>query len=198
MRRLTAFLVALALVAAPFASTVTAQPVLYGPGGLVNSSGASATVTNSTTATSLYSYTIPAGMLQGNFAPIHVKLNGSLTTNPYSVGTANLGCNFGGSTASLTLLNAVTFDAGLSAEAFSVDLWLSGYTSAQTGGVTTFLTGQAKYQSSTAATVKEYSDTVQGTTSVGSSQAIACTFQWASASATNSLLIYNGKTVAGD
>jgi hypothetical protein len=197
MRRTLALALALALWAAPFA--VHAQPVLYGPGGLVNSSGASVSVTNTATATSIYSYSVPGGMVQGNFAPLHLRLVGVVSTNPSSGGVGNfdVGCNFGGSTASIALVNAGTLDNGLSSAPIMIDLFLTGYTAVQANGVKESLQGVLNYQSGTATQPKQYSAQVQGTTAL-STQTLTCIWKWASAATTNSLIIYNGRLSAGD
>lgn len=199
MRRLIALGIALALLAAPLVSHAPAQPVLLGPGGLVNSSGASVSVTNTTTATSLYSYTIPASLTQGNFSPLHLKLVGTVTTNVSAggVGTLNVGCNYGGSTASISLVNAVSLTAGQVAQPWTIDLWLSGYTDLQSNGIKEYLQGRMGLVQA-AATETVYSVGVAGTTAVSSPQTITCVAQWASASATNSLVVQNGKLVVGD
>lgn len=193
MRRTLALALALALWAAPFVSLSHAQPVLVGPGGLINSSGASVTITNSTTATSIYSYTVPGGLVQGNFNPLHLKLIGLVTTNPSSggVGNINVGCNFGGTTASVALVNAAALDANMTSTPIEIDVWLSGYTAAQSNGIKEYLQARMNYQSATAQTPKQFAAGVAGTTAL-SAQTITCVWQWASAATTNSLIIHNG------
>jgi len=203
MRRLFALGCALALVAAlviPAPQPADAQAVLTGPGGLINSSGASVTVTNTTTATSLYSYQVPAGLTQGNFGPLHLKLLGRVTTNVASggVGNINVGCNYGGSTASIALVNALALDANMTNTPVTLDLWLTGYTAAQANGITASLQGRFAYQSATAQTEKQMAAQVDGTTALSTPQTITCVWQWASAAATNSLVITNGHLVIGE
>src|ERR1700687_2849911 len=145
MRRFCTLAFAVALVAA-LVAPVAAQPVLLGPGGLVNTTSASVAVTNTTTATSIYSYTIPARMLQGAYDPLHLRLVGRLTTNASAggVGTVNLGCNYGGATASIALSNALAPTANLTAQPIQIDLWLSGY-SARVAGINGWLQGRMEY-----------------------------------------------------
>lgn len=201
MRRFCTFAFAVALVAA-LVSPVVAQPVLMGPGGLVNVTTASVAVTNTTTATSIYSFVVPAGMAQGAYAPLHLKLVGRLTTNAPAggVGTVNLGCNYGGTSASIALSNALAPSVNLTAMPIQIDLWLSGY-STRTAGINGWLQGRLEYATvaATAATAPVVlAAGVDSTTSPGTSNTLTCIWQWASASATNSLVITNGKLVAGD
>lgn len=199
MRRLIALGIALALLAAPLVSIAPAQPVLLGPGGLVNSSGASVNLTNSTTATTIYSYSVPASLTQGNFSPLHLKLVGTISTNPSSggVGNMNIGCNYGGSTATISLVNAVAWTPNISSAPFVLDLYLSGYTASQSNGIKEYLHGRFGIVQA-AGTETVHSAAVDGTTAVTSAQTLICTAQWASASTTNSLIIRNGKLVVGN
>lgn len=201
MRRLLAVGCTLALLAA-LVAPVFAQSVLLGPGGLVNTTTASVAVTNTTTATSIYSYTIPAGLTQGAFAPLHVALVGRLTTNVATggVGNVNVGCNYGGTTASIALVNAVAFTANLTNMPIKLDLWLSGYSTASTA-INGWLQGRLELAlvSGTATTAPTIiGAAVDSTTNPGTVNTITCIWQWASAATTNSLVITNGKLVVGD
>src|SRR5262249_50747455 len=98
---------ALVLIVALAGLVALAAPVaaqLVGPGGLLNQTSASVAITNSSTATSLYSFQIPAGLTQLSGPPLHLKLLGTLSTSIFP-GAVNLGCNWGGSTASIALVN---------------------------------------------------------------------------------------------
>lgn len=194
MRRLALFtLLILAVAAIP----AYAQPGLIGPGGLVVSNGASVSISNSSTATTIFTWTIPAGMAQKNYAPLHLKALGYITTNPYSVDTVNVGCNYGGSTATISLVNGVTPTAALSAVPVTLDVWLHGYALTQSNGITGAIYGRFGVMQS-AGTETVYTAMANGTTPQGTSNALTCTWKWASASATNSVVFTNGHLVQGE
>ena len=119
MRRLIALALLLSLA---LAVPATAQMNLNKwPSGILDRTTAAVTIANSATATTMYSYYVPAnisqnlrGTIPGGGA-LHLTLVGLLTTNAYSVGNTNIGCNFGGTTATISLVNASAFTAGLSA-----------------------------------------------------------------------------------
>ena len=198
MRRFGTLVLALCCVLA-LASPVLAQPQILGPGGLYNSTGASVTVVNTTTATPIYSYVIPAGLTQGNFTPLHVRLFGTLTTNApgSSVGTVNVGCNYGGTSATISLVNAVTFTANVTNAPITVDLYLTGYSATQSNTITVALNGRFGVVQA-AGTESVYSAHVDGTTSVGAPQTLQCNWLWASASTTNSVSFRNGSLILGN
>lgn len=198
MRRFGMLFLALSVTLA-LASPALAQPNILGPGGLYASTGASVTVTNSTTATNIYQFAVPASLFQGNFAPLHVQLLGTLTTNApaSSVGTANLGCNFGGTTATVTLINAVSLTANQTTSPVRLDLRLTGYSATQSNGITVNLQGRIGIVQA-AGTETVYAAQVDGTTALNAAQTITCTWLWASASATNSLVIKNGSLILGN
>lgn len=198
MRRPGILVLALGCLLA-LASPVLAQPQLLGPGGLYSSTGASVTATNVNTAVQIYGYAVPASLFQGNFAPLHVRLMGTLSTNVASgaVGTVNLGCNFGGTTATLTLVNAVAYTANQSNSPITVDLYLSGYSASQANGITVNLSGRLGIVQA-AGTETVYSAQVDGTTATNVVQNLVCNWLWASAAATNSLSIRNGSLILGN
>ena len=198
MRRFwTAFVALLSVLA--LVSPVLAQPALLGPGGLYASTGASVTAVNSNAAVQIYGYSIPASLFQGNFAPLHVRMTGVLGTNvaDSSVGTVNMGCNFGGSTATLTLINAVAFTANQSDSPVTIDLYLSGYSATQSNGTTVAFSGRVGIVQA-AGTETVYSDAVDGTTARNVAQNLVCNWRWASASTTNTLIIKNGSLIVGN
>lgn len=199
MRR-TIAIGSLVLLLLGLAVPAQAQPALMGPGGVLNSSGASVTISNSAADTVIYAYAVPAGFYQRNFAPLHVRLLGRLSTNVATgaVGAVNVGCNFGGSTASIAVVNAVSFTQNLSNVPFQLDLWIVGASSTQANGIQQNLSGRFGIVQS-AGTETVHSAQVDGTTSPNlSSQQILCTWKWSSAATTNSVSILNGKTVVGE
>jgi hypothetical protein len=191
MRRLLAVGCTLALVAALIVP-VAAQPVLLGPGALLNNTTASVAVTNTTTSTSIYSYTIPAGFTQLNFAPLHLVLLGRLTTN--------VGCNYGGATASIALVNGAAPPQSLTNSPVKLDLWLTGY-AAQGTAINGWLEGSLTIASVAGINLNNAALFMAGTdvkTTSGAPNTLACSWMWGSAAATNSLVITNGHLVVGN
>ena len=188
MRRLIALLLLVALALAVPASAQ--QQLNIYPSGIINLAETAVTIANSTTATTLYSTSIPATYYGNLFQPfrgaraLHLKMLGTVTTNAPSggVGTTNLGCNYGGSTATISLVNGSALTANLSAVPLMLDLWV------RASGTGQFLYGRLNVQSA-ATTLIPYAATVLGTTSMTAPQTLICTWQWASASTTNSVTI---------
>lgn len=204
MRRLIALALLLALPVVASAQTLS-------QGSVLNRATTAVTVANTTTGTTLYSTTIPAALFQ-NFTPtqagataLHLRLLGSISTNPSagSVGNLNIGCNYGGTTATISLANGLLLTQNLSSAVLFLDLWLRTNTSGAplltgrlhipaasitsvNGGVTSNGPGQVQAAQ------------VTGTTSITSPQTLACAAQWASAAATNTLTISTGVLVVGD
>lgn len=201
MRRLFAVVLSVALLAA-LVSPVGSQPVLLGPGGMINTSTASTAVTNSVAATTLYTYTVPPGFVQGAAAPLHLALVGRMTTNQGAgaVGAANLGCNYGGSTASIALANGFTFPSSMTAQPVKIDLWLNQYATQGTA-INGWLQGRLEVPNGAfAANASQIivNAGVDSTTLNTTPQVITCVWQWGSAATTNSLVITNGKLIVGD
>lgn len=196
MRRLIALA---CLLTVALAAPATAQQQLNQyPGGLLDLVQTAVTIGNTSTATSMYSKTVPAMFFQNLRQPfaggraLHLKMFGTVTTNVASgaVGTTNLGCNFGGTTATISLVNGSALTANLSAVPWTADVWVR-----QQG------TGQIVYGTfnvqSAATTTIPYAATVVGTTALTSPQTLACAWQWASAAATNTVTV-NTATLAID
>lgn len=193
MRRILSVLVAVLALAA-LVSPAPAQSV-FGPGGMIYLTTASVSVSNTTAATSLFSYTVPAGLAQGNFAPLHLKLMGVLTTQSTGpVGAMNLSCNYGGSTASVAMVNGITFAQGLSRAPLTIDVYVHGYpgvTVGQQTAITGAMIGRTTVNTA-AGTGASYGAQVDSTTPSNVSQTLACNMQWGSASTTNTLIITQG------
>jgi len=177
-----------------------------GPGNTLINAPSAVTVSNTTTATTLYSQVLPAvvsergSSLQVGATAIHVKLIGTISTNPGigSAGSVNLGCNYGGSTATITLINALTLDGSLSLQPYTIDLWLRQQGSSQILQGRWELVNPTRTSGSQIATTTTTSATVTGTTSMSAAQTILCTLQWASTGASNSWVVNNGLMVIGE
>lgn len=201
MRRFYRVALAVALVAA-LVTPVLAQPSIFGPGGMVNVTTASVAVTNTVAATTLYTYQVPAGLAQNAYAPLHLKLLGVVTTNQgvAAVGAMNIGCNYGGTTASIALSNGQTLTSGLSRAPWMLDLWVTGYSGANaTTAITGSLQGRFAVGSGSASVATESVTNAQVdmTTPQNVNQTLVCSMQWGSAAATNSLIVTNGVLVQG-
>lgn len=187
MRRVLIALVLTLALAVP--ATAQQQLNVY-PGAIVNIAGTAVTIANSTTATSMYSTTVPALYFSQFAQPfrgagaLHLKLLGTVTTNVASgaVGTTNLGCNFGGTTATISLVNGSALTANLSAVPWFLDLWV------RQQGTGQVVLGNLEIQSA-ATTRIPYMASVVGTTSILAPQTLTCVWQWASAATTNSVTI---------
>ncbi len=205
MRRgLIALLVAIpfsTLIGFPDQAAAQLQLNTY-PGNTVNLARTAVTVANTTTATTLYSFSVPARLFQQFRQPqpgaqaLHLKLLGTLTTNPSAsgVGNVSIGCNYGGTTASIALVNAVAFTANLSSVPLTLDLWVRQ----QGTALATPVVQGALQLYRTAGTLDAWGASVVGTTSLNAAQTLTCVWQWASASTTNSLTINHGILVTGE
>lgn len=205
MRRGLSAVLAVFLLAASLGSPAPAAAQLQlntFPGNTVNLARTAVTVGNTTTATSLYSFSVPARFFQQfrqaqpGAQALHLKLLGTVTTNVSSggVGNINVGCNYGGTTASIALVNAQALTANLSAVPLSIDLWVRQQ---GTGLATPVVYGTMRVQSA-ATTEIPFAATVVGSTSMAAAQTLTCVWQWASASTTNTMTINHGALVTGE
>lgn len=195
MRRLIAAILAVLLLAVPAAAQ---QQLNQFPGNLVNKSTSTITISNTTTATTLYTTTVPVRYFQNLRQPfagagsLHLSLLGTITTAPQP-GAANLGCNFGGSTASIALVNGATITGAISSAPFILDLWVRTQTA-----TVPFVMGRLHVQTVAGTTILPFSAAVVGTTSLTAAQTLVCTWQWGSANSTNSLTINSGALMVGE
>lgn len=211
MIRLAALLLLPLAVGVTPALAQTTFPIV-GPGGFVDFNTASTTCVNTTASCALYNATIPTGLVAtapaANIAaanppstpaqsvrtplPLHLTLRGTLTTpSGGQIGTINAGANYGGSTATIALLNAHTPvpPGALSAVPIQIDVW---YVPLATGiGVNTgTLSGRVAY-SAAASTETVVNSFVIGTTRSDQPFDLNVSWLWGSGSNTNSLTIFN-------
>lgn len=167
------------------------------PGDALSYSTAAVTVGNTTTATNLFSVSIPGFLVAPQKTTItgatsvHVVALGTITTvqgSPGAVGSANLGCNYGGSTATLALINGQTPSDNLISTPIVLDLWLRS-----TGAATEMLQGNLHVGS-----MMPYGAVVSGTTSTSAPQTLLCTWQWQTSNASNTITITSTAVVVGD
>lgn len=239
MRRTLLGLLCLLLLAAPFLASAQTFPTV-GPGGVIVYSDASVSVSNSAASTKVFQYTIAAGYIATATAvpttgtselytesrsttpiftapaPIHLRMVGRLRTNPGvgSAGSADLAVSFGGTTATMAVLNAATLP-GSCLGPVVLDVWISPIaltaatpttdnssvymaarltapgTSGQGGGVLCASTGSFSTASLT-------NVDVLGTTRLSSPTRINVEWKWSSASHTNSIVFYNRILKLGD
>ena len=117
-----------------------------------------------------------------------------------SVGAANLGCNYGGATASIALVNGYTFNASLVAQPIKIDLWLNEY-GTQGKALNGWLQGRLEVNNTPVTTNSSatiMNAAVDSSTTPVTPNTLTCTWVWGSAAATNSLVITNGKLIIGD
>lgn len=159
MKRMVAILLVLGLLLAPLAAW--AQPFSYGgyAQGVVMYSTASVSCSNTASACSLWSSTIPGALTattaNTNWSPsgvatppgLHLTLLGALNTNVAidGPGLMNLGVNYGGGVtgvATIALVNAYAPMNGLRSAPVQIDVWVSPIA---TGTSTSLPAGGAGY-----------------------------------------------------
>lgn len=193
MHRLIALVLPLLLVA-PVAAQ---QQLNVYPGNIVNRTTSAVTVATDNTAGTLFSWTIPRTFLAQFARPfvgagaLHVKMLGTITTQALEVGPANMGCNFGGTTATISLVNGATLTASLSAVPWFADLWVRQLSTGE------IVQGNLEIQTAVNTRVP-FMTRVTGTTAITSPQTLACAWQWASASHSNSFIMHNATLVVGE
>jgi len=166
------------------------------PSGPVDINNTTVTVANTAAATTLYTKSIPPRYFQNLKQPLagagalHLVLLGTITTNQgvSAPSSMNIGCNYGGTTASIALVNGIAPVASLVAAPWRIDLWL------RTQGTSTtseFLFGEMNIAGTQALNASQsvFNAAVTGTTSITANQTLACIMQWSSAAATNSLTV---------
>jgi hypothetical protein len=188
-------LIALTLVLLLAVPAVAQQQLNRYPGNIVTVAPTAVTIANSTTATSIFSTTIPRTFLEQFRQPyagagaLHLKLLGTVTTSLFP-GAANLGCNFGGTTATISLVNGATLTASLTAAPWFADVWVRAQ------GTGEVIYGNLELQTVAATTRVPFMTMATGTTSLTAAHTMACAWQWASAS--NTLVVNNATLVVGE
>lgn len=221
-----------ALLAVTFSPPSSRAQIPMIANGLVHATNASVSAANTTGEVLLYQYQLPAALIaswsqrnslmpNGAATPLHLSLNGTITTNSTTglgggVGAATLGVGLG-TGASMALVNGALLPSNLGgtscgfnacAEPVAIDLWFSpiatGTTS--TGGqincagfqpcqYSLFMSGRFRWSSRTTTNFSSESAinfATLGTINVLQPQTLNVLWRWASASNQNSLNIYNG------
>lgn len=199
--------------------------------GVLQYTTASVAMVNTTAATSLWSSLIPGAYTatapNTNSAyspsfvvtppPLHLTLHGSISTNiaSSSVGTLNMGVNYGGGSsgvASLALANALVLDRNLASVPVQIDVWMSPVATATAtaipgaGACFFYMSATLKVATASFTGVLGAGPTVvdahvcgtSGGAFLASAQQLNVIANWASASATNALSIYRGVLVIGE
>jgi tryptophan-rich sensory protein len=185
---------------------VAAQQLNTYPGGIVDLNNTAVTVANTTTAGTLYSKTISPRYFQNlkqplvGAAALHLKLLGTLTTNPGvgSAGNINVGCNYGGATASIALVNAKAPPQSLTNSPFLLDLWVRQQ---GTNTASEFVMGRLEIASVAGINLQDsatFMAATTGTTSVTANQTLTCAWLWGSAAATNSITVNSAVLSIGE
>lgn len=185
--------------------SAAAQQLNKYPGSIVDIKSTTVTIANTVAQTSMYSITIPPRYFKVNAQPLlggaalHLVLMGTITTNQGagSVGNINVGCNFGGTTASIALVNAQAPQASLVAQPFNMDVWVRAQ---GTSTASEFLMGRLEIAPTQVlnASTSTYNAAVTGTTSLTANQTLACAWGWGSAATTNSLTINSAVLSVGE
>lgn len=198
--------------------------------GILQYNTASVTMVNTTAATALWSSLIPGAytatspntntVYSPSFVvtppPLHLVLQGSLSTNiaTAGVGTMNIGVNYGGGStgvASLALANAISFHQNLAAVPYQIDVWLSPVATATNtaipGAGACFFYMSARMTVATSSfsgvlgaapvTLDAHTCGTTGGAFLASAQQLNVLANWASASSTNSLSVYRGTLLLG-
>lgn len=210
MRRMLGWTLALLLAVLP-ATPAFAQGIgLVGPGGVVYATSASVSAVNTVSAIPVFSYAVPGGLYatgsNTNIVPpvrtppvLHYTARGTINTNasPGQIGAINFGANFGGSTATIALLNAHTPAAALTNTPIRVDVWVTPLATA-IGANTVVVQGRVSYVGASS-TETVVNSTVLGTTLLNApSQTLAVNWQWGSATNTNSVTFYGQQLIIGN
>ena len=217
MRALRVLLLVVLLLVFP-ASAWAQLPRLVGPGGILHYDTASVSYYNSTSEMPLYSVSIPGAYaatapaintttLWSTTAPLHLKMLGTVNTgagNP----VLSVGVNFGGSNATLALLNSAVLPGHMGILPMQIDVWLSpiasySATNMANNNLTVFVKARFMHQASATvvnpdngrglgggATQVEYNATVLGITRLASPVTLNVLARWTAASGLNSMAIY--------
>ena len=218
LRRLTVFalLLALTLGLAGPAGAQAVQPNQYttpGPGGIIAYSTASITSANTTGEYTMWSYTIPQGFMGTSSAtnqtppvrsslPLHLVMLGNISTAGPASGNGSgiplsIGVNFGGTTATMSLVNNIPITNGMAARPMRLDVWLAPIATTGTTN-TVYMTGKLSFYPAAngaivptvGATETAFNATVIGTTSIQTAQTLAVNWRWGTASTTNAGTFY--------
>lgn len=222
LRRLSAIvllaLLPLSLSPQPAGAQSADLPNFFTPGnvsgGVLGCDYASRSFSNLGTAFTLYSFLVPQAYVATmtlaptltatntswnwtSDVPLHFRALGTFRTNPGSGagGNFNLGVNFGGATATITLVNAHPLSGNLTDAPWRLDVYLMPYASAVAAN-TLRVWGEFQYATEAGSnaqlmnqrpTPPQFYAYVLGTTSIATAQTFTVSAQFASATITNSM-----------
>lgn len=216
-RWLTSLLIGLLLLAPAITPAQTLPPQFaIVANGLIAYSTASVAMANTSAEVTLFQYNIPTGWLNisssatvNSSAPVHVQLNGTISTNG-SPPVLNLGVNLGGSTSTVTLFNAQSPTTNYTNAPFQINCWINPISTSSTsaaGGFTHLLSCQSKWATTNispqivSATEVLANGAVLGTTPLNSASGtqINIVGRWGStANNANAINIYGGVVLIGN
>ena len=195
-------------------------------GGVLGCDFASRSFSNTVLASNLYQYVVPGayvatqtltptlsatvtGWNWTSSVPLHFRMLGTFTTNQGwdSPGTINLGINYGGTNASLSLVNGHAISGSLTDSPWRLDVYLLPFASSTTGGGTssmvgavsrtgrlwaefryaTFTRSQGAGYNLSATTPVYFASYITGNFPVASPAQFNAEWRWASATQTNSI-----------
>lgn len=227
MRRLTVLGLALALtlgLVLPAAAQLNFLPAPNqfsqpGPGGIVQWSNASASCVNTTNACNFWGATLGSSFFAtspltnqtpaiSTTMPLHLSMRGLMTTNTgvQQISKLSVGINYGGSTATIPLVNNVTLPPDLSNIPVNLDVWLNPIATASSPGNTQsmFMTARLSWglpyvtAPGSVATEAVFNSAVIGTTPTQSPTTLNVLWQYGSASATNAVRFYQRMLTIGE
>jgi hypothetical protein len=202
MRRIVSLVGLLCLVLAPLGAGAQSTFPVPGVGGIIAEQRGTVTVFNSTTATSLFNVSLPSAYAA---LPLHLKLVGSITTNGagtgvtgiQSTGPVLLTMNYGGSTASVTIMNTAALNWGYASAPVQIDIFMRPRGATDT--LTQFVAGTFSVASAAATPTQLFGGTVQGSTNpLTGPKNFTVNWQWASGSAGNGIRIESGLLMIGN
>jgi len=193
-------------------------PRLVGPGGVLEYNTASVSLYNTTAEGILYNTSIPGAYvatapaintttLWSTTAPLQLKMLGTINTSAGNP-VLSVGVNFGGSSATLALLNNVLMPGNMANLPLALEVWLSPIASFSATNITgnnatVFLTARLRHQatgtiinpdsgrySTPGATQVTFNASVLGTTRLASPVTLNVFARWQTANGLNAIAIY--------
>lgn len=225
MRRLTVLALALALtlglVLPAAAQTLNLQPAPNqytnpGPGGVVQWSTASASCSNTTNECNFWGATPGSSFFAtspltnqtpptATTLPLHLQMQGRMHTaaagQQNSAGPISVGINYGGSAASLSLVNNFLVPVSQLNVPVQIDVWLSPIATGTAPGNTTFIKARmtlGSSQGASYATESVFNAVTVGTQATASPTALNVIWRWGSAAQTNAVQFYQRKLMIGE
>lgn len=193
------------------AQRASAQFGILGPGGMITTTYASSSLKNSTGEFSQFKYIIAPALVATSFqlsttgttttqnivgasVPLHLHCNG--TINTAAGASVYFGANFGGTTASISLLNGAQIGNLTAVAPMQTDVWLAPIATSTTGA-TVFMTARIAFGENVNASETAFSGAVLGTTALGSPSELNVNWRFGAAAASSGFNSYGCVLVQG-